>query len=216
MKLKQISYHAIFTVILLTGFLPNSAQAYEIFWNREAWQEEIQDSPVVREDFSIPNQFLSPLPFVLPSGFTADEIDAFGGSVVRQEELRTGLASPASLEAFSFPEPVEAFGFEFETPPLTPGVNGPKIFTIIGPFGEITLNDTGTVDNTGFLGIVAIEDNPPIESFQTLGIGNIGTLNIDDLDFTPTNIPEPCSLIASLLVNLNMLRKRRIISNPVR
>ena len=215
MKLKHTSSPAIFTVILLTGFLPNSAQAYDIFWDREAWEAEIQKLPIVREDFDIPNQFLNPLPFELPTGFTADEVDAFGGSVVRQEELRTGLASPASLEAFSFPEPVEAFGFEFETPPLTPGVNGPKIFTIIGPFGEITLNDTGTVDNTGFLGIVAIEDSLPIESFETLGIGTLGTLNIDDLDFTPTDIPEPCSFIASLLVSLNILRKRRIISSPV-
>jgi hypothetical protein len=213
MKLKHTSYRIIFSIVLSTSVLPTSAQTYDIFRDREAWEQEIQELPIVREDFSIPNQFLNPLPFELPSGLTADYTDALGGSVVIQQKLRTGLAFPASLEAFSFPEPVQAFGFEFETLPLIPGVNGPKIFTLIGSFGEITLNDTGTVD--GFLGIVATEDSPPIESFETLGIGTLGTLNIDYLDFTPINIPEPCSFIATLLVSLNILRRRRIRSIPM-
>ncbi|TVQ42234.1 MAG: hypothetical protein EA365_15705 [Gloeocapsa sp. DLM2.Bin57] len=188
------------TLIAVTVAIP--AQAYHLFDNQEDWEAHIQNRPIVTENFNIPNQLLAPRPFALPSGLTAEDIDAIGGAAVINGQLRTGLAFPTSLEEFAFPEPVEAFAFNFTTPEPLPGSQGAKEFALLGDFGEIPLN------GTGFLGILATDNDPPIESFQTFGSGTIGSLDIDDLEFS-TTIPEPSFMIATLLVSKIILLKRR-------
>jgi hypothetical protein len=182
-------------VILFTGFLENSAEAYTFFSDRGSWTSAVQGLSITTEQFNIPDQVVQPLPFTFPSGFKEVPTNALGGSVVSNQVLYTGLAFPGSLDEFAFPSAVKGFGFDFSKEDA--GGFSDKTFWVSGSgtFGLYTL--PGDVGTPGFFGVVADANDPLIQNFQILGLGEIGSLGVDNVSFAKP-VPEPTSTLSLL------------------
>ena len=115
-----------------------------------------------------------------------------------QGALRVGLAFPGSVEEFTFPTPIEGFGFDFGN--FVTGDYADKLFSVRGVFGS-----SDVLPKNGFFGVVANAGDSLIGSFQTLGRGEIGSLSIiDNVSFT-RSVPEPGNAVGISLLALGLL-----------
>jgi len=117
---------------------------------------------------------------------------------VSQGALRVGLAFPGSVEEFTFPTPIEGFGFDFGN--FVTGDYADKLFSVRGVFGS-----SDVLPKNGFFGVVANAGDSLIGSFQTLGRGEIGSLSIDNVSFTRCSVPEPGNAVGISLLALGLL-----------
>ena len=99
-----------------------------------------------------------------PSGLKFVDSEFLGGAEVSQGALRVGLAFPGSVEEFTFPTPIEGFGFDFGN--FVTGNYADKLFSVRGVFGS-----SDVLPKNGFFGVVANAGDSLIGSFQTLGRG---------------------------------------------
>lgn len=115
-----------------------------------------------------------------------------------QGALRVGLAFPGSVEEFTFPTPIEGFGFDFGN--FVTGDYADKLFSVRGVFGS-----SDVLPKNGFFGVVANAGDSLIGSFQTLGRGEIGSLSIDDNVSFTRSVPEPGNAVGISLLALGLL-----------
>ncbi len=197
LKLKRTMTATAIGVALLIGLVAERASAYQLFTDRDTWNSAIAGKSILTEDFnSAPNGFVE-TDRIFPSGLKFVDSGFFGGAEVSQGALRVGLAFPGSVEQFTFPTPIEGFGFDFGN--LLTGDYADKLFSVRGIFGS-----SDVLPKNGFFGVVAEAGDSLIGSFQTLGRGEIGSLSIDNVSFT-RSVPETGNAVAISVLGLGLL-----------
>ncbi len=191
--------------VLLTVCLIPRANAYQLFRDRNSWNNATQNQLFVTEQFQN-DEFVRP-GTVFENGLKYVESDFLGGARVSQGSLEVGLAFPGSTEEFAFPNPVKGFGFDYDI--------GKDTFTIEDSksFGSVNL---GSFGDSGFFGVLASNSEAPISGFRTLTSGEIGSNVIRNLSFTQTGtatkVPEGSSTFALGVLGLGFLFCKRMLS----
>jgi hypothetical protein len=193
-----IANAALFTISLTPG-----AQAYQLFTDRNSWNNATQNQSLVTEQFN-EEDFVTPNT-VFDSGLRYVDSGYLGGAKVSQGSLEVGFGFPGSLEEFAFPNPVTGFSFNFNVKKDT--------FTIEDnrSFGSVNL---GSFGDSGFFGVLADSSEAPILGFRTLSSGEIGSNVIRNFSFTKTDavtkVPEGSSTLAFGVLGLGFLLYKRI------
>ncbi len=130
LKLKTTITATVGAALLLTGLVGERASAYQLFTDRDTWNTAIQGKSILTEDFNSAPNGLVETDTIFPSGLQFVDSGFLGGAEVSQGALRVGLAFPGSVEEFTFPIPIEGFGFDFGN--LVTGDYADKLFSVRG------------------------------------------------------------------------------------
>ncbi|RUT04976.1 hypothetical protein DSM106972_037970 [Dulcicalothrix desertica PCC 7102] len=190
--------------VLLTLCIIPRAQAYQLFTDRNSWNNATQNQPLVTEQFN-EEDFVTPNT-VFDSGLRYVDSGFLGGARVSQGSLEVGLGFPGSLEEFAFPNPVKGFSFNFEVKKGTFAIEDTR------SFGSVNL---GSFGDSGFFGVLASNEEAPILGFRTVSSGEIGSNVIRNLSFTQTDtvtkVPEYSSTFALGILGLGLLFHKKML-----
>ncbi|MBW4598778.1 MAG: hypothetical protein KME29_03985 [Calothrix sp. FI2-JRJ7] len=191
--------------VFLTLWLIPRAQAYQLFTDRNSWNNATQNQLLVTEQFN-EEDFITP-DTVFDSGLKYIDSGFLGGARVSQGSLEVGLGFPGSLEEFAFPNPVKGFSFDFDVKKGTFAVEDSK------SFGSVNLGNFG---DSGFFGVLASNLEAPILGFRTVSSGEIGSNVVRSFSFTQTDIvtkvPEYSSTFALGVLGLGFLFHKKMLS----
>ena len=162
--------------VLLTLCVIPHAQAYQLFTDRNSWNNATQNQSLVTEQFN-EEDFVTPNT-IFDSGLRYVDSGFLGGARVSQGSLEVGLGFPGSLEEFAFANPVKGFSFNFKVKKSTFAIEDTR------SFGSVNL---GSFGDSGFFGVLASNEEAPILGFRTLSSGEIGSNVIRNFSLTQTN-----------------------------
>ncbi|GJD19324.1 hypothetical protein RIVM261_042800 [Rivularia sp. IAM M-261] len=191
--------------VLLTLCVIPHAQAYQLFTDRNSWNNATQNQSLVTEQFN-EEDFVTPNT-IFDSGLRYVDSGFLGGARVSQGSLEVGLGFPGSLEEFAFANPVKGFSFNFEVKKSTFAIEDTR------SFGSVNL---GSFGDSGFFGVLASNEEAPILGFRTLSSGEIGSNVIRNFSLTQTNtltkVPENSSTWTLGILGLGFLFYKKILA----
>lgn len=181
------------------------AQAYQLFTDRNSWNNATQNQLLVTEQFN-EEDFVAPNT-VFNSGLKYVDSGFLGGARVSEGSLEVGLGFPGSLEEFAFPNPVKGFSFDFDVKKDRFAVEDSR------SFGNVNL---GSFGDSGFFGVLAGSSEAPILGFRTVSSGEIGSNAIRNFSFTQTNtvtkVPEGSTTFALGILGLGFLFYKKMFA----
>ena len=214
MSLNSLKSFALITSIatLLLGGM-SSANAYQIYTTRAAWEAALSGSTIITDTFS--NTILSAqsitldsgivstnsIPPILPNAFNNNSVS--GGVYNNATQAADPSSTASEAITWAFPSThVFAFGADF----FSTNVDG---LTLIGNFDGAG-NQTILVNNTiggpdGFLGVIGMA------KFDSIVFSN-ATTNVDafSIDNASFAVPEPGTVVLVLVGGLGLLSSRRV------
>ncbi|MDY6936310.1 MAG: hypothetical protein SWY16_01480 [Cyanobacteriota bacterium] len=229
--LRKLTVITIGTVVGLGSFGTSSADAFQLFTDRTAWESALDGSIIITETFENPISGASRI--VFDGGIVSEGIDGTSFDPTFDNAVSNGIYS-ANLDTdedspisdffneitWTFPESVFAFGGDFLLS------TNSEVLQIFGDFdrnGEevVDLGDAIGTNNDGFLGIIGeasfdsvtyrsrTDDRIPTDLEDIVDDTDLETIVIDNFS-TATSVPEPAPIVGFLaLATIGVIQHKK-------